>query len=44
MTETINGAIDNGMFACGIFIDLQKAFESIWYGQSFYIVEKAWTL
>ena len=29
MTETINEAIDNGMFGCGVFIDLQKAFDTV---------------
>ena len=28
MTETIKEAIDNGMFGCGVFIDLQNAFDS----------------
>ena len=27
-TEMIREALDNGQFACGIFIDLQKAFET----------------
>ena len=29
MTETIKEAIDNVMFGCGVFIDLQKAFDTI---------------
>ena len=29
MTETIKEAIDNGMFGCGVFIDLQKAFDRV---------------
>ena len=29
MTETIKEAIDNGMFGCGVFIDLQKAFDTV---------------
>ena len=29
MTETIKGAINNGMFGCGVFIDLQKAFDTV---------------
>ena len=31
MTETIQEAIDNGMFGCGVFIDLQKAFDTVNY-------------
>ena len=29
ITETIRDALDNGKFACGIFIDLQKAFDTV---------------
>ena len=29
ITETIRKALDNGKFACGIFIDLQKAFDTV---------------
>ncbi|XP_065675763.1 uncharacterized protein LOC136091972 [Hydra vulgaris] len=29
ITETICGAIDSGSFACGVFIDLQKAFDTV---------------
>ena len=29
LTETIRDALDNGNFACGIFIDLQKAFDTV---------------
>ena len=29
MTETIKETIDNGMFGCGVFIDLQKAFDTV---------------
>ena len=29
MTETIKEAIENGMFGCGVFIDLQKAFDTV---------------
>ena len=29
MTETIKEAINSGMFGCGIFIDLQKAFDTV---------------
>nr|XP_047144679.1 uncharacterized protein LOC124818178 [Hydra vulgaris] len=31
ITEMIRGAIDSGSFACGVFIDLQKAFDTIVY-------------
>ena len=29
MAETIKGTIDNGMFRCGVFIDFQKAFDTV---------------
>ena len=29
ITESIRKALDNGRFACGIFIDLQKAFDTV---------------
>ena len=29
LTEMIRNALDNGNFACGVFIDLQKAFDSV---------------
>ena len=29
MTETIKEAINNGMFGCGVFIDLQRAFDAV---------------
>ena len=29
LTEMIRGALDEGNFACGIFIDLQKAFDTV---------------
>ena len=29
ITETIQKAIDNGEFACGVFLDLQKAFDTV---------------
>ena len=29
MTETIKETIDNSMFGCGVFIDLQKAFDTV---------------
>ena len=29
MTETIKEAIDNGMFGCGVSINLQKAFDIV---------------
>ena len=29
LTEMIRNALDNGNFACGIFIDLQKAFDTV---------------
>ena len=29
MTETIKEAIDSGMFGCGVFIDLQNAFDTV---------------
>ena len=29
ITDTIREALDNGKFACGVFIDLQKAFDTV---------------
>ena len=29
LTEDIRSSLDNKMFACGIFIDLQKAFDTV---------------
>ena len=29
LTETIKKSIDNGKFDCGIFLDLQKAFDTV---------------
>ena len=29
MTETIKELIDNGTFGCGVFVDLQKAFDTV---------------
>ena len=29
LTESIKGSIDNGSYRCGIFIDLQKAFDTV---------------
>ena len=29
MTETIKESIDNGTFGCGVFVDLQKAFDTV---------------
>ena len=29
ITENIRSALDNGKFACGIFVDLQKAFDTV---------------
>ena len=29
ITDTVKEAIDNGRFACGVFIDLQKAFDTV---------------
>ena len=29
MKETIKETIDNGMFGCGVFIDFQKAFDTV---------------
>ena len=29
LTETIKKSIDNGKFGCGIFLDLQKAFDTV---------------
>ena len=29
MTETIKSTIDNGRYECGVFIDLQKAFDTV---------------
>ena len=32
LTEMIRRAIDEGKFACGVFIDLQKAFDTVDHG------------
>ena len=29
LTESIKKTIDNGMYGCGVFIDLQKAFDTV---------------
>ena len=29
MTESIKKIIDDGMYGCGVFIDLQKAFDTV---------------
>ena len=29
MTETIKSTIGNGRYGCGVFIDLQKAFDTV---------------
>ena len=29
LTEAIKNSLDNGKFGCGIFIDLQKAFDTV---------------
>ena len=29
LTEEIRNALDNNSFACGVFIDLQKAFDTV---------------
>ena len=29
LTESIRNAIDKGMYACGVFVDLQKAFDTV---------------
>ena len=29
ITENIRSALDSGQFACGIFVDLQKAFDTV---------------
>ena len=29
ITEKIREALDNGKFACGVFVDLQKAFDTV---------------
>ena len=29
ITENIRNALDSGQFACGIFVDLQKAFDTV---------------
>ena len=29
MTESIKKTIDDGMYGCGVFIDLQKAFDTV---------------
>ena len=31
LTESIKHSLDNGKYGCGIFLDLQKAFETVNY-------------
>ena len=31
MTESIRAALDSGFVTCGIFVDFQKAFDSVWH-------------
>ena len=32
LTETIKQSLDQGLFSCGIFVDLQKAFDTVDHG------------
>ena len=32
LTEMIRNALENGNFACGVFIDLQKVFDTVNHG------------
>ena len=36
ITENIRKALDNGAYACGIFVDLQKAFDTVDHEILFY--------
>ena len=37
-TEKIKQACDSGQYACGVFLDLQKAFDTVYFSENWTIM------